>query len=79
MLLEFHTEYELAPGGEPDAGVKLIVPLPLDEFKQTEVVSNDIFPGGDDIKVYEADSLQPCSEVYAVSYTHLTLPTTPYV
>ena len=57
MLLEFHTEYELAPGGEPDAGVKLIVPLPLDEFKQTEVVSIDMFPGGDDIKVYEADSL----------------------
>ena len=63
MLLEFHTEYELAPGGEPDAGVKLIVPLPLDEFKQTEVVSNDILPGGDGINVNEAASLQFCNEV----------------
>ena len=62
--MEFHTEYELAPGGDPDAGVKLIVPLPFAEFKQTEVVNTDILPGGDGIRVNEAASLQPCNEVY---------------
>ena len=42
-------------------------------------VVDAVFPSGDLPKIYNAININFEGKVIAVSYTHLTLPTTPYV